>query len=143
MRQISNKVFWHNVKNHVGEIRYSEIKEKFTVVQTTPQTPESLRTTAHNELIPIMMEAARINGCNNTESELAYQIEALGVYLEITKQFPRILADPQSVTEEENATLKSEKLYPRYLEISRRFIRGRLCHSSTDGFVCYCDEKTA
>jgi len=143
MRQISNEVFWQNVKNRVGETRYSEIKKLFTEAQTTSQTFESLRTLARDKMIPIMMEASCINGCNNVESERAYQTEAMEAYLEVVREVPRILADPQSITEEENASLKSEKLYPRYLEISRRFDNNRLCHSSLDGFTCYCDEKMA
>lgn len=144
MRQISNAAFWGNVKESVGEVRYREIKEVFTNFPNMPQTPESFQAQVYSTLIPVMLEAARINGCKNVEAERAYQIEALEAYLEITREFPRLLTDPESITEEENERLKKEIVYPKYAEISNRFADGRLCHSHPiDGFTCYCDEKTA
>jgi hypothetical protein len=140
MRHINRSEFWENVKKHIGEAKYSEIKKKFEE-HTKPQTAENIRLLIYNELIPIMMEAARINGCKNAESERLYQIEALRIFLEFVRKFPQILSNPESITEGQNAKLK-EEIYPQYAEISRRFAEKHLCHSHPrDGFTCYCSEK--
>jgi len=60
MRQISNEIFWSNVKKYIGEERYKEIEKKFEINE--PDTAESIAL-MRSELISIMVEAARINGC--------------------------------------------------------------------------------
>ena len=142
MKRIPNEVFWQNVRSHVGESRYNKIVESFTCFQNKPQTPENFRIQVQSELIPIMLKAACINGCKNTDAERAYQNETLEAYLEVAKEYPRLLTDPKSITEEENRKLKAEKIYPEYAVISGRFAQKGLCHSHPiDGFTCFCDEK--
>jgi len=78
----------------------------------------------------------------NTESERAYQMEALESYISFIPEITKTIADIQSITlQEKNEKLKA-KIYPVYTEIGEHFAKKRLCHSHpTDGFICYCDEK--
>lgn len=94
-----------------------------------------------NKIAPIFVEATQINGCKDSDGERQYQDAAMELFLTFAKEFPRLLSDPCSITEDENEEMK-KIIYPQYAEIGDRLSHERRCHShTTDGYFCYCDER--